>query len=102
MNKKSVRVKILLFEVLGKVKKRINENLIHEELHQVDNEKSIGTLVFEKYFMRVKNRVTLVVITDNLSGNTNVRIISTASSEGMRLTLIGEQVIVLLEMWKRY
>ena len=83
MNKKSVKVNILPFEVLEKVKNRINADLIHEEFHQVDNEKSIGTLVFEKYFMRVKNRVALVVITDNFSGNTNVRIISTASSEGI-------------------
>ncbi|WP_240985704.1 DUF6054 family protein [Acididesulfobacillus acetoxydans] len=43
----------------------------------------IGTLVFEKYFMRVKNRVVLVVIIDNIYGQTDVRAISTGSSEGM-------------------
>lgn len=43
----------------------------------------IGTLIFEKYFMRVKNRVALVVIIDNIYGQTDVRSVSTGSSEGM-------------------
>lgn len=86
MNKKSLIVDILPDEVLMKVKNNINADLIHEEFHEVQDRKSIGTLVFEKYFFRVKNRVALVVIADSLSGNTNVRIISTASSEGMFLS----------------
>lgn len=79
----SVAVNILPSEVLKKVKNPIDADLVHEEFHQVDNEKSIGTLIFEKYFFRVKNRIALVIIVDNFSENTNVRIISTASSEGV-------------------
>lgn len=83
MRKKSLIVNILPVEVLEKIKDDINADLIHEEFHQVDNRKSIGTLVFEKYFFRVKNRVALIVIADNLNDDTNVRIISTGSSEGL-------------------
>lgn len=83
MSKKGLVVNILPVEVLEKIKDDINADLIHEELHRVDNRKSIGTLIFEKYFFRVKNRVALIVIADNLSGDTNVRVISTGSSEGL-------------------
>ena len=41
------------------VKQNENADLIHEEIHDLGEGASIGTLVFEKYFMRVKNRVAL-------------------------------------------
>lgn len=86
MSKKGLRVNISPAEVLRKVKNHTNADVIHEELHQIDDTKSIGTLVFEKYFFRVKNRVALVVIADNLAGDTKLRVISTASSEGIFLS----------------
>lgn len=84
MNKKGLVVNILPDEVLSKIKNNIGADLIHEEFHEVDK-KYIGTLVFEKYFFRVKNRVALVVIADNFDDSTKVRVISTASSEGIFL-----------------
>ncbi|AGK96097.1 DUF6054 family protein [Clostridium pasteurianum] len=83
MNKKGLIVNILPDEVLSKIKNNIDADLIHEEFHEVQDKKYIGTLVFEKYFFRVKNRVALVVIADNFDDNTKVRVISTASSEGI-------------------
>lgn len=85
MSKKDLTVDLLPNDVLTKIKNNLDADLIHEEFHQLDDKKYIGTLVFEKYFFRVKNRVALVVIADNLYGKTNIRVISTASSEGVFL-----------------
>lgn len=85
MNKEGLIVNILPNEVLSKIKNSISADIIHEEFHEVEDKKYIGTLVFEKYFFRVKNRVALVVIADNFDNSTKVRVISTASSEGILL-----------------
>lgn len=82
MSKYNFKVNISPKEVLGIVKEKIYADLVHEEIHDLGNEANIGTLVFEKYYMRVKNRVALVVIVDNIKENTDVRVISTGSSEG--------------------
>lgn len=83
MSEKSIRVSISPEEALAMVKSGITGELVHEETHRPCEDKFIGTLIFERYFFRVKNRVALVVISDNFSGETNVRIISTGSSEGI-------------------
>lgn len=77
------KVSISPREALELVKQNGNADLVHEETHDPGKGICIGTLVFEKYFMRVKNRVALVVIIDNIYGQTDVRAISTGSSEGM-------------------
>lgn len=56
---------------------------VHEEFIDLGDNKAIGTLVFEKYYFRAKNRAALVVIIDNIKGYTDVRSISTGSSEGL-------------------
>lgn len=79
------RVGINPKEALKLVSERTNADLVHEELHNLGDEKYIGILVFEKYYMRVSNRAALVVIIDNIKGYTDVRTISTGSSQGMFL-----------------
>ncbi|MDR3583721.1 MAG: DUF6054 family protein [Desulfosporosinus sp.] len=83
MSINNFKVSISPKEALELVKLNENADLVHEETHDLGNGIYIGTLVFEKYFMRVKNRVALVVIIDNIYGKTDVRAISTGSSEGM-------------------
>lgn len=77
------KVSISPVEALELVKQNENADLVHEEIHDLGKGIFIGTLVFEKYFMQVKNRVALVVIIDNIYGQTDVRSIATGSSEGM-------------------
>jgi hypothetical protein len=81
------KVSISPKEALELVRQRENADLVHEETHDLGKGIYIGTLVFEKYFMRVKNRVALVVIIDNIYGQTGVRAISTGSSEGIIFNL---------------
>lgn len=83
MSKYSIQVNIMPLRALELIKDRQDADLVHEEYHDLGDGKSIGTLVFEKYYFRVKNRVALVVISDNFKGETEVRVVSTAGSEGL-------------------
>lgn len=83
MNTYNFKVRITPKEALDLVKENENADLVHEEIHSLGNNVFIGTLVFEKYYMRVESRVALVVIIDNIYGSTAVRSISTGSSQGM-------------------
>lgn len=58
-------------------------DLLHEDIISIDENKKIITLVFEKYYMRVEGRAGLVVIIDNVNGNTDIRVITTGTSRGM-------------------
>lgn len=62
-------------------------DLIHKELKNLTDGHSFGVLVFEKYFMRVKNKAALVVIADDTSGTTDIRAIATGSSESVLFNL---------------
>jgi len=76
------KVKISPEHALSLVKENENADLIHEEINNLGDGRSIGTLIFEKYFFRVGNRAALVVIADNIKGVTDVRAIATGSSQG--------------------
>lgn len=82
MSTYNFKVKISPSEALDLVKQNQSADLVHEEVHDLGNNIKIGTLVFEKYFIRVESRVALVVIIDNIYGSTDVRAISTGSSQG--------------------
>ncbi|EGW39457.1 DUF6054 family protein [Desulfosporosinus sp. OT] len=82
MSTYNFKVRITPEEAMNLVKENENADLVHEEIHNLGNNVYIGTLVFEKYFMRVESRVALVVIIDNIYGATDVRSISTGSSQG--------------------
>lgn len=83
MSKSNFRIRISPEEAITLVRDNENADLIHEELNDLGDGKSIGTLVFEKYYLRSKNRAALVVIMDNIQGTTDVRVIATGSSEGI-------------------
>lgn len=83
MGKSNFKVSIPPEEAMNLVKDNENADLVHEEIQDVGDGKQIGTLVFEKYYFRTKNRAALVVILDNFQGNTDVRVIATGSSQGM-------------------
>ncbi|KPV45539.1 DUF6054 family protein [Alicyclobacillus ferrooxydans] len=83
MSKLTLKVNLSPLEALAKVTEVMGVDLVHEEQHKLDGGLEIGTLIFEKYYMRVKNRIALIVIADNFQGSTEIRAIATASSEGI-------------------
>ena len=83
MSKLSFNVNLMPSEALDLVRKNQNADLVHEEFNELGEDRFIGTLIYEKYYFRSKNRAALIVIIDNLKGPTNVRAIATGSSEGL-------------------
>ncbi len=83
MSKSSFRISINPIRAFQLVKNNVSADVVHEEINELGDEKYISILIFEKYYMRVSNRAGLVVILDNTKGNTEVRIIATASSQGV-------------------
>lgn len=82
MSAESYKVSLTPKEALELVKKNESADLVHEELHNLGSNVYIGTLIFDKYFLRVDSNVALVVIIDNIYGPTGVRTISTGSAQG--------------------
>ena len=65
------------------IKQNQNAELVYEEDFDLGGGKFTATLIFEKYYMRAKNRAALIVLIHNFDGITDIRAISTGSSEGM-------------------
>lgn len=57
-------------------------DLVDCEYKELGHNKQLGILIYEKYFMRVKNRVSLVVIIDNIEGYTKVKAIGSGGGRG--------------------
>ncbi|NIK75499.1 hypothetical protein FHS15_000599 [Paenibacillus castaneae] len=83
MSKDSFNISIAPIEALHLVRDQQNADLVHEEYNELGEGRFIGTQIYEKYYIRSKNRAALIVIIDNINGVTNVRAISTGSSEGI-------------------
>ncbi|BBH21937.1 hypothetical protein Back11_32820 [Paenibacillus baekrokdamisoli] len=83
MSKNSFNISITPLEALNLVQDQQNATLVHEEFHDLGQNRFTGTQIYEKYYFRSKNRAALIIIIDNLKGVTNVRAISTGSSEGL-------------------
>ncbi|MNB69811.1 hypothetical protein D3C75_163490 [compost metagenome] len=60
-----------------------NAELLHEELNNLGDGRMIGTLVYERYYLRSGNQGALVIIADNLQGVCNIRLVSAGSSNSM-------------------
>jgi len=82
MSKCSFIVNLTSTEVMNRVKDEQDAEMIFEEFHDLGNGKDYGTLIFDKYFMRVSNRVALVVMVNNLNGKTQVTSVATGSAQG--------------------
>lgn len=83
MSNDNFKVSLDALTTLETIKNGQDSELVHEEIVDVENGKMVATLIFEKYFIRAKNRAALVVILDNLENYTDLRVISTGSSQGM-------------------
>ncbi|WP_442603023.1 DUF6054 family protein [Paenibacillus sp. KN14-4R] len=83
MSKISFNVNLSPADAYALVIQHQDADLVHEEFHNLEYGRKMGTLIFEKYYFRTKNQVALVVLIDDLQGVTNVRVISTGSSEGL-------------------
>jgi len=83
LSKFNFKLNINPVEAIKLIKENQAADLVHEELINLGDGKFIGTLIYEKYYFRASNRAALIVIMDNIKGKTEVRSISTGSSQGV-------------------
>ncbi len=83
MSKYNFKVDISPVEAMDIIKQRQSADLVHEELIDLGDGRYVATLIYEKYYFRANNRAALIVIIDNVNGDTDVRSIATGSSEGL-------------------
>ena len=88
LNTDDFKVSISLIDTIERLENHvIRESVTGEKIdHHVitgNEENGAVLLVFEKYFSRVGNRITLTVVVDNLSGVTKVHSIGGGAAQGM-------------------
>ncbi len=83
MSKDNFKVSLDALSTLEIIKKAQTAELVHEEIIDVGNGKMVATLIFDKYFIRASNRAALIITLDNIDGITDLRVVSTGSSQGM-------------------
>ncbi|MDY0234746.1 MAG: DUF6054 family protein [Gudongella sp.] len=85
MSKDNFKVSLDALSTLEIIKNAQTSELVHEEIIDVGNGKMVATLIFEKYFIRASNRAALIITLDNIEGVTDLRVVSTGSSQGVFL-----------------
>lgn len=83
MSKCDFFVKIGPIEALKLIKQEEGADLLEEDIKDLGKGKYIGILVYERYFYRVGNRVSLVIIIDNIYGGTRVKAIGSGGGQGI-------------------
>lgn len=83
MAKDSIKVNITPSEAQKIVERHISADLVDTQGFPLENGKEICISIYEKYFFRTSNRAALTITFDNVYGETNVKIVSTGSSEGV-------------------
>ncbi|HJG96704.1 MAG TPA: DUF6054 family protein [Romboutsia timonensis] len=90
MNADNFKVNLSLRDTISKLDSGIvRESVTGERIdyHVITGNEDNGAilLVYEKYFSRVGNRITLTIVVDNLDGYTKVHSIGGGASQGMFL-----------------
>lgn len=71
-------------EALELIKRGMTQDaeLMYEELNDLGAGRMIGTLVYERYYLRSGNQAALVIMADNLKGPSNIRLIPAGGARG--------------------
>lgn len=88
MNADNFKVKLSLRETISELSKGISRDSVTSEridYHIISGNEDNGAvlLVYEKYFARVSNKITLTIVVDNLEGVTKVHSIGGGASQSM-------------------
>ncbi|CCL14621.1 hypothetical protein EWM37_08250 [Clostridioides difficile] len=76
-------VKMTPLEAQKMVEKNLEADLVSVDIYNLENNKSIIVTIFEKYYARSNSDAGLVVICENTTGKTLVKITSTGSAIGL-------------------
>ena len=76
-------VKMTPLEAQKMVEKNLEADLVSVDIYNLENNKSIIVTIFEKYYAISNSDAGLVVICENTTGKTLVKITSTGSAIGL-------------------
>lgn len=76
-------VKMTPLEAQKIIKENFDADLVSVDIYNLENDKSIIVTIFEKYYARSNSDAGLVVICENTTGKTLVKITSTGSAIGL-------------------
>lgn len=82
MKNTQFKVDLSVLEAVRLLKRSSFADLVDQEIREVGNN-HLAILIFEKYFIRVSNRVSLVVIIDDFDGNSNIKAIASGGGRGV-------------------
>ncbi|MCC0658331.1 hypothetical protein IC175_17385 [Clostridioides sp. ES-S-0123-01] len=83
MAKEVFTVKMTPLEAHNIIKENFDADLVSVDIYNLKNDKSIIVTIFEKYYARSNSDAGLVVICENITGKTLVKITSTGSAIGL-------------------
>ncbi|CEK36586.1 hypothetical protein UMC2PCS14_00101 (plasmid) [[Clostridium] sordellii] len=83
MAKKEFQVSLSPLEIQEIIEKNIQEELIFSDNYDLENEKYILIRVYNKYYMRTRNDVGLVIVCENTTGKNLIKITATGSGDGL-------------------
>lgn len=77
------KVRVSPLEIQEQLEKNLHEELVFSDCYDLGNGKSILILVYNKYYMRTNSDVGLVIVCENTTGKTLIKITATGSGEGL-------------------
>lgn len=83
MSREVFTVKITPVEAQRMVEKNLDADIVFSDMYSLGNGKLILITTFDKYYVRSNSNSGLVVICENTTGKTLVKIASTGSSIGL-------------------
>ena len=83
MATESIKVSITPREAQEIVERYITADLVDTQKFSLGEGREVYISIYERYFFRSSNRAALTITFDNVYGETNVKIVSTGSSQGV-------------------
>lgn len=89
MAKMEFKVSLPPLEIQEIIEKKIQEELVFSDEYYLENEKCILIRIYNKYYMRMRNDIGLVIIYENTTGKNLIKMITTSSGDGLLSANLG-------------
>ena len=77
------KVRVSPLEIQEQLEKNLHEELVFSDSYDLGNGKFILILVYNKYYMRTSSDIGLVIVCENTTGKTLIKITVTGSGAGV-------------------
>ncbi|MCF0149369.1 MAG: hypothetical protein HUJ77_13360 [Clostridium sp.] len=82
-------VSILPSQVVKLVSEKFDGNVLDTEFYELDNDKSIYITTYEKYFFRTNSNGAIILICDDTTNITKVKLITSGTASGLASIDLG-------------